>query len=290
MAVSRRVRALGRDMSEDTIARSRELYAPHHEREPYAGVAVTRDVAYGPHARHRLDVFEASGDAGGGRPRPVLVFVHGGGFVRGDKWHPGTPYQDNVGVWAVRHGMVGVNITHRLAPESTWPAGAEDVAAAIACVRSTVGRHGGDPDRVHLMGTSAGAVHAASYVSHPELQPAGGPGLAGVILLSGIYDLAAATPNPRLLTYFGDDPARYPERSSIAGLVEPAVPVLLGLAELDPPEFERQALLVVERHVARHGCWPRLARLTGHNHFTATLHLNTPDETLGRELVDFVAG
>ena len=46
------------------------------------------------------------------------MFVHGGGFVAGDKHTPGTPRYELVGAWAARHGWVGVTMTHRLAPES----------------------------------------------------------------------------------------------------------------------------------------------------------------------------
>ena len=53
----------------------------------------------------------------------LLGDVHGGGFVRGDKYQPGTPAYDLVGAWAVRHGWVGVNMTYRYAPEVQWPAG-----------------------------------------------------------------------------------------------------------------------------------------------------------------------
>jgi hypothetical protein len=89
------------------------------------------------------------------------VFVHGGGFVAGDKAYPGAPAYDLVGAWAVRHGWVGVNITYRYAPEVKWPAGAEDVAAAVAWIRENIAAYGGDPGRIVVMGNSAGAVHAS---------------------------------------------------------------------------------------------------------------------------------
>jgi triacylglycerol lipase len=293
-AVARRLRALGSGMGPEVIDGSRAVYEPFHEREPYRDVRVTRDANYGPNERQRLDVFAPAGETG--EPRPVFVFVHGGGFVRGDKKLPGSPYQDNVALWAVRHGMVGVNITYRLAPAFRWPSGAEDVGAAVAWVRAHIAEHGGDPARIVVAGTSAGAVHVASYVAHPELQPAGGAGIAGAVLLSGVYDLtlrpapAPAPPadGPPMGGYFGDDPSRIAERSSIRGLVESPVPLLYVLTELDPVWFERQALHLVGEHVARHGRWPRFVRLTGHNHFTATMHLNSPDDRLGGELLDFI--
>ena len=58
------------------------LYRPLQQREPYAGVQVARSVAYGPEPRHLLDVFVP---AEAGPARPVLVFVHGGAFVGGDR-------------------------------------------------------------------------------------------------------------------------------------------------------------------------------------------------------------
>src|ERR1700759_5391266 len=109
-----RMRELGEQIVPAAIEGTEKLYAPYHEREPYQSVKVSRDQAYGTDARHLLDVFAPQP---GGAPRPVLLFVHGGGFVAGDKHRPGSPYQDNVALWAVRHGMVGVNMTYRLAPQ-----------------------------------------------------------------------------------------------------------------------------------------------------------------------------
>jgi acetyl esterase/lipase len=141
------------------------LYAPLQEKEPYVGINVTRDIKYGPGERNLLDVFLPEGAAG---PPPVLVFVHGGGFIRGNKRTPGTPFYDNIMLWAARNGMLGVNMTCRLAPQSLWPAGAEDVAAGVRWVRNTIASHGGDPERVFLMGHSAGATHVASYLAFPQ--------------------------------------------------------------------------------------------------------------------------
>ncbi len=285
--VSRRIRALGTEISPESIEGTAAVYAPFHEREPYRDVRVTRDAAYGTNERHRLDVFEPSG-VRGGRPAPVLIFVHGGGFVRGDKRMAGSPYNDNVALWAVRHGLVGVNMTYRLAPQFQWPAGAEDVGAAVGWVRKSIGAHGGDPRRIFLIGTSAGAVHAASYVAHREFHPAGGPGLAGAILLSGMYDLAAAPRNPMHSAYLGDDEEQYRRASSLPGLLATSVPLLFVLTEMDPDDFQRQTLGLVNAWLVRHGRWPSLALMLGHNHLSSTMHLNTPDEFLGERILDLV--
>ena len=169
--VASRIAAIGDAVSPETLEASRAVYADAHEEPPYEGVVLTRDAAYGPHERHRLDLFAAPGSS----DRPVLVFVHGGGFVRGDKSTPGTPHNENVGLWACRSGMVGVTMNYRLAPEHRWPAGAQDVASAVAWLRANVAEHGGDPERIVLVGSSAGATHIASYAALPELHPDGEP-------------------------------------------------------------------------------------------------------------------
>ena len=285
LRLASRVRDLGAVISPAVLEASQALYTPFHEHEPYRGVRLTRDIAYGGHERHRLDLFQPETAR---EPAPVLLFVHGGGFVGGDKKRPGTPYQDNVALWAVRHGLIGVNMTYRYAPAFAWPSGAEDVAAALAWLRANVADHGGDPARLCLMGTSAGAVHVASYVAHPAFHPTGGIGVAGAVMLSGLYNLATAQRNELLKVYFGEDPARHEERSSIRGLVAANIPLMFALAEHDPPDFERQALELVNTYCEQHGRWPRFVRLMGHNHFTATLHLNTPDEYFGRQILDFM--
>jgi triacylglycerol lipase len=277
------VRNLGREIM-PAVPGSQALYADQQEREPYAGVTVRRDERYGPHERHRLDVFSPQDGAG---RRPIFIFVHGGGFVGGDKRQPGSPYLDNVALWAVRHGLVGVNITYRLAPEHQFPAGSQDLAAAVRWAREHAGEIGGDPGRIFVMGTSAGAVHVANFIAHEEFA-ADRAGVAGGIMLSGAYDLSTLAPDSMGQAYFGEDASRHAAMSSLPGLLESPIPLMFVLTEHDPPMFEAQALRLVQAWFERHGRWPELVRLMAHNHLTSTFHLNTDDAVLGDQMLAFI--
>jgi acetyl esterase/lipase len=261
------------------------LYAPLQEKEPYAGVKVERDVKYGPADRNLLDVFMPATDASA---RPVLIFVHGGAFVAGDKHNPGSPFYDNIMLWAVKNGFLGVNMTYRLAPQSPWPAGAEDVASAVQWVSENIGGRGGDGARIYLMGHSAGAVHVASYVSHPEFHKVKGGGLAGAIMVSGIYQLAAKTVGDPERAYFGADSALYAERSSLQGLLATNIPLMISSAELDPPAFVEQFGLLKDALCKRAvGCVRSLV-LPQHSHMSEVYSINTADTRLTDEILDFV--
>jgi arylformamidase len=280
--VAHRIAAIGDVVGPEQAEASAAVYAGAHEQPPYEGVELARDERYGPDERHRLDVFAPPG----ARDLPVVVFVHGGGFVRGDKSTPGSPYHENVGLWACRAGLVGVTMTYRLAPEHRWPAGAEDVAAAVAWLRENVARFGGDPDRIVLMGSSAGACHVACYAALPDLHPGGAMGVRGLVLLSGAYDLLAFEPSI-LHPYFGEG-SELEAASPLRGLVASRVPVMFAVAEYDPAISHRQAELLFEALVARDGRVPNLVFVPGHNHFTEVFHFNTDDRLLGDHVLEFV--
>ena len=86
-----------------------ELYAGLQPKEPYSWLEVTRDLHYGPAERNVLDVFTVPQH---GQGKPMVVFVHGGGFARGSKHTEGTPFYDNVGLWAASYGVVGVTVNY----------------------------------------------------------------------------------------------------------------------------------------------------------------------------------
>jgi triacylglycerol lipase len=218
----------------------------------------------------------------------VLIFIHGGAFAAGDKHLPGSPFYDNIALWSARHGFIGVIMTYRLAPQSPWPAGAEDVALAVKWVADNIGSRGGDGSRIYLLGHSAGATHVANYVSHPEFYRIKGGGIKGAIMLSGLYDLTASVLRGPEIAYFGD-PARYAERSSINGLVATKIPLMIVTAVFDAPVFLKQFGLVKAAACdGPNGCI-RSVILPRHDHMSEVYSINTVDDTLlTDQIMDFV--
>src|SRR5262245_34401141 len=266
-------------------ARTQPLYIPMHGKEPYTGVKVTRDVKYGPHERNTLDLFVPEG-AGAGRP--VFMFVHGGGFVRGSKRQGDSPFYDNIMLWAVRNGMIGVNVEYRLAPQSTWPSGGEDLGLAVRWAGDNAAAHGGDANRVYLMGHSAGATHVAIYVAHAEFHGPKGSGLAGAMFSSGGYDLTKLPDGEGRNAYFGSDVALHAQRSSLPGLVKSSVPFMANAAELDPQwmldqlEQLKAAMCATPRGCIRSLLQPK------HNHMSQSYAIGTSDTLLTDQMLAFI--
>ncbi len=284
--VHRRLDELGDAFNPDVIGENFKLFTPLHQRAPFADVEILRDQRYGSDERHRLDVFRPK--SGAGESRPVLVFVHGGGFIGGDKTMANAPVYDNVGAWAVRHGLIGVNITYRLAPKYPWPAGSEDLAAALGWIRSNIAAQGGDPERIYLMGQSAGGAHVAHFLAHSQFAGADRQALAGAILVSGLYDTVTMDKNPMFKAYFGEDASRYAEQSALAGLAAARTPLLVMLAEHDPPDFKRQYVELLRSYLSARGTLPHLAYLPSHGHLSTILSVNTEDTFVGERILDFV--
>jgi triacylglycerol lipase len=261
------IRAIGPTMGAEGVTRTAEALAAL---QPPPAVEPLRDLRYGPDPRQRLDVFSP-----GAGSRAVLVFVHGGGFVGGDKTRPGSFYYDNIGQWAARSGLVGVNITYRLAPQHTFPAVVEDIAAALAWVRANIAAHGGDPARIVLMGQSAGAAHVGDYLA----AHAASPGVASAVLVSGVHDVASYPASPTTGAYYGTDPIKLAQRSAIPGLTRLTIPLFLASADLEPRAFQDQVARLNAALCLAGRCPPYL-HMAGHNHFSTVFAIGTADQEL----------
>jgi triacylglycerol lipase len=287
--IAAEIAKIDQQISPEMIAASQTLYQPRHEHEPYRDVTVTRDHKYGPASRNRLDVFAPA--TPGTEKRPVLIFVHGGGFVGGDKVNPGTAYYDNVGVWAVRNGFVGVTITYPLAPEGKYPEGAASVGAAVGWVLNHIGKYGGDPYSVILLGQSAGATHVATYAARPELHASPGGGVRGAALLSGIYDFTGGPLAPNAIAYLGDAPDAAEKGSALPALAKTTIPLMFGISEHDPLMFHKSAKKLTDALFAETGKMPNVLFLPRHNHISQIAHLNasgTEDNLLADRLREFI--
>lgn len=275
--------AMGEQISPAAARASERLYWDRHESEPYDAVTVRRDVPYGVHARQRLDVYVPESVESA---RPAVLFVHGGNFVAGGKSSPGSPYHDNVGLWAARRGYVGVVIDYRLAPRHRWPAGAQDVGAAVRAVRAHASDWQVDPEAVVLVGASAGAFHVATYLTRVREQA---DGVSGAALLSGIYDVETFEDRQVFVPYLGEDTSGWAQASTLELLPALDVPIMLGVAEHDPARYHQQASAALTALAAKHGKLPHLVWIAGHNHLTEIHHLNAEASTLDAHLGVFVA-
>jgi acetyl esterase/lipase len=117
---------------------------------------------------HRLDVYRSRLTPPHGAP--VMVYVHGGAWVMGDKREQGKPMMYEL----VARGWVCVAINYRLSPKASWPAHIVDVKKAVAWVRAHVADYGGDPSFLAVSGGSAGG-HLAALLAltpgDPDFQP-----------------------------------------------------------------------------------------------------------------------
>jgi acetyl esterase/lipase len=263
-------------------ARTGKLYEPLQQHEPYTDAVVTRDVAYGPAPRNTADIFIPLQH---GPRKPVVVFIYGGGFAGGAKHMPGSPFYDNIGRWAAAHNLVGVTANYRLAPQSQFPAGVEDVTALVGWLKAHIAEYGGDPQHIFLWGHSSGGAHVADYLAHSAVTHQD-PQVAGAILMSAaVYDLGHDVSIWK--AYYGDDVSKYATESALPGLVRSRTPLLVTDAELDPPNFQEQAdELAAARQRAGHPV--QRLHVPGHSHLSEAYAIGTADESVSGPVLKFI--
>jgi acetyl esterase/lipase len=212
------------------------------------------DIRFGPDPKHKLDLYAPRRP--GGR-LPLLVFVHGGGWDSGDRREYGF-----AGRALAALGFLVAIADYRVFPEVVFPAFVEDLGHAATWLQVHAGDYGGDPQRLFLMGHSAGAYNAVIFA----LQPArfGGASVAGrieaVVGLSGPYDFYPFDVK-QSIDAFGTYPE--PLTTQPVNLVTPAAPPMLlahGVRDTTVGDYHTVRLAaklreagvpVVERHYPR---------------------------------------
>jgi acetyl esterase/lipase len=150
-------------------------------------------LSYGEGARRTLDVYHRRDGPTG---IPVVLHFHGGGFYSGNKRREARPLIGHL----VSHGMVCVSANYRLRPQVGYDEQIADALAALEWVRSHAPEYGGDPDRIFLVGSSAGAYLSVDAVN------AGTNGVAGIVGRYGYYGgLKPERPQPPTLVIHGEN-------------------------------------------------------------------------------------
>ncbi len=239
----------------------------------YAALDV-QTLSYGPHPAQTIDLAVPRADG----PVPLHVFIHGGYWQQLSKKESFFAAPETLA-----QGMGFAAIDYTLAPHATLDEIVAEVVAALRLLRAEASRLRIDPARIVVSGSSAGAQLAA--ISAIELGAAEQP--AGLILLSGIYDL-----RPLIGTYINDpvglDTASAKRNSATFRGLSGFPPCVIAWGEIETSEFIRQsrvfALMLdeAERDVAT-------LEVAGRNHFDI-VHDLTNDSALGAWLPKFAFG
>lgn len=267
-----------------------EAFSQLHQLSPKEGVEVWQGISFGPDPKQRFDLFLPK--AAPFRPRkPVLIFVHGGAFVSGDRNLTSEIYA-NVGYYFARHGIPVLNADYRLAPDAKFPAASEDVGSVVEWANDHAADYGWDPQSIFLMGHSAGAAHAASYAYDERLcSPADGSRLAGLIVVSGRVraDNSPMNPNSRFVAeYYGSDADLLDDRSPVSHAQKHSVPTLLAWSEYENPLLDVYCGELAYRLGIAKGRMPPVVWLPKHNHTSTIAHLNTAEDILGAAVISFI--
>ena len=192
-----------------TVAQQREFATTASASQAYparvlswpGGVTSLADVTYSTVPGYRpmiVDIYQPPREMG---PRPLILYVHGGGWVGGNTRHGGAVADFPAALAALAaEGFVVASLEYRLAQEATFPAQAHDVRAALRFLKGNAAHYGIDPARTGIWGGSAGghlAALAALSCGDGSLDPAGTDAAAGSecvqasVIWYGVFDFAA---------------------------------------------------------------------------------------------------
>jgi acetyl esterase/lipase len=210
-----------------------------------------------------LDIYTPAGD--GARPRPVILWIHGGGFISSS-----AATVADYAILLAHAGYTVASLDYSLAPGARYPVPVRQGNAALRFLRASAGQFGGDPARIVLGGDSAGAQIASQLAAvqtstalarQTGIAPAlaAGAALRGVVLFCGLYDMGtvSGTGFPALRTYlwaytgtrdWTSDPA-IGQLCTTRNVTARYPPTFLSVGDADPFRFQAAELAsVLKRH------------------------------------------
>lgn len=240
--------------------------------------------------RHLLDVYTPNKKSA--TARPVVVFIHGGSWDSGNKniyWF--------IGRRLAKQGVVAIVINYRLAPAVEVPAMANDCARAVQWTKQHIGEYGGDPDRIFVMGHSAGAGLAALLATDNQLftkigldqNPVKGAILDDPAGLD-MYDYLTKMEYPgdeRYLVPYGKNPAVWRAVSPMYYVQAGDPPMLLFVGGETYPSITSSSKRFHEK-LQEKGVKNEIMTLPGKKHIPMVVQLFWKNNIIYRNLLKFV--
>ena len=248
--------------------------------EVRAASRVALNLPYGEDDRQKLDVYMP--DREPEQPAPVLMFLHGGYWVIGHK--------DLMGFMApaITPALL-VSVGYRLAPGAKYPQQVEDCRAALSWVYANIADYGGDPNRIHVGGHSAGGHLAALLTLQREQRCA--LGLPDNVIkacfpVSGVFDVADTIQDRREAFLVSEDDTR--EASPLHNTGGNTTPFLLEIGTDDFDNLRAQHPKMLEALRSQPGYVEEMVR-EGHNHFGISLDHARADSPWVRRVREWMA-
>ncbi|GAB3991855.1 hypothetical protein GCM10028807_23180 [Spirosoma daeguense] len=251
---------------------------------------ISYDTSGASSERHQLDIYTPS--SASTSLRPVVVFIHGGSWNSGSK----NMYAF-VGRRLAKQGVVAVLINYRLAPAVEVPAMANDCALAVYWATKHVAEYGGDPNRIFVMGHSAGGGLAAllatetSYFTKLGLpkNPTKGAILddpAGLDMFDYLSKMQYSG-DEQYLVPFGKDPAVWRTVSALYHVDSTTPPMLLYIGEKTYPGIIASSQKF-DKKLQQFGIKHTYTILSGKKHVGMATQLFWKNNIIYRDLLQFV--
>jgi arylformamidase len=238
------------------------------------------DAAYGSDPLQKMDIFPAPNGAA-----PIIVYIHGGYWLRGDK----TPYRFPAKVFNAA-GATWITLNYRLAEQVKLGDMVSDVRNAIAWIYNNAEDFGSDASRIFVVGSSAGGHLAGMLAADGWAEEYGLPGnvIKGAASMSGLYDL-----EPFLHTsqkdYLNLSESDALQHSPIKNLPRKDLPMLISWSGKETDEFQRQS-----KHYAAlcksNGNAVGTIFYPDHNHFSLTQELKSAESSLSKAILSMLEG
>jgi len=240
-------------------------------------VKIEKDITYvnakKPHFKQRLDVYYPDGL----KNAPVYLFIHGGGWKKGDKRR-----YTRLGRHYAKNGFATVVISYRLAPDFKHPSQIKDAASAFAWTYRNIRKYGGDPEKIFVSGHSAGGHLAALMTLDKRYLKAhnlSSNNIRGVIPIGGVYQIKELNIQKRwgnrsrgaemleklFGPVFGTDRSLWKEASPVEYARKDIPPMLMLYGEKEPPYLRAQAKLL-KRALDKKGAPVELKVIPGKGH------------------------
>ncbi len=249
-------------------------------------VEPVRDLAYydgddADKVKHKLDLYLPKGK----KDFPVLFFVHGGAWMRGDKNYFGV--YSALGNQFARHGVGAVVTNYRLSPGVKHPEHVKDVARAFAWTHQNIGKYGGKNDQVFACGHSAGG-HLVSLLAADEtyLKAEGlsAKDVKGVVPISGVYSLG----DDLFVPVFGKDPEARKKAWPINHARPDLPPFLILYADGDLEGCGKKPSEAFCKALTDKKCPAEAVEISKRNHYSIIMSAAVDDDPVPRAVLDFI--